>query len=125
MLYGWHWSHNFHLNPRGRILVAWKPNVFGILILDTSDQYIHWKVTIQSNMKHFFITFVYGENHEANRKPLWDALAHIASSMDEPWCVLGDFNSVFYTGDRMGGNQVQDFKIHPFAEYVATWSLLK
>ena len=48
-------------------------------------------------MKGFYITFVYGANHELQRKDLWDDLINIANSMNEAWCILGDFNAVLYT----------------------------
>ncbi|KAJ8422717.1 LOW QUALITY PROTEIN: hypothetical protein Cgig2_003263 [Carnegiea gigantea] len=35
--------------------------------------------------------------------------------MDEAWCVLSDFNSILYPEDRIGGTEVQDFEIKPFA----------
>ncbi|KAJ8426356.1 LOW QUALITY PROTEIN: hypothetical protein Cgig2_021476 [Carnegiea gigantea] len=70
-------------------------------ILTQSDQFIHCKATQNNTMKTFFITFVYGANHEL--RPLWEDLMHIAKEMDEAWYVLGDFNAVLYPGDRMGG----------------------
>jgi len=26
------------------------------------------------------------------------------NSMDDSWCILGDFNTVLYAGDRIGGD---------------------
>ena len=71
-------------------------------------------------MKTFFITFVYGANHEAQRGPLWEDLIHIAQGMDEAWCVLGDFNAVLYPGDRMRGTEVQFHEIKNFSDYIIT-----
>lgn len=43
--------------------------------------------------------------------------------MDEAWCVLGDFNLVLYPGDRMGGIEIQDFEVRPFADCLASCEL--
>ncbi|KAJ8428135.1 hypothetical protein Cgig2_017733 [Carnegiea gigantea] len=51
------------------------------------------------------------------------ALCSIAEHMDVPWCVLGDFNSALYLGDRIGGNDIQDFEIKPFADCINTYEL--
>lgn len=120
---GWHWYHTFHLNPKGRIWIAWQPRVFRVQVVDMSEQHIHCKATVQQNMKQFFITFVYGANHETNRKALWTALTSIANSLIEPWCVLGDFNSVLYAGDRIGGTPIQEYEIRPFAECIEVCEL--
>ena len=31
--------------------------------------------------------------------------------MTEAWCILGDFNSILYKEDRMGGNEVADHEL--------------
>ena len=42
---GWNWQHNFHLNSKGRIWVAWRPSVYAVHVLSMTDQLIHCKVT--------------------------------------------------------------------------------
>jgi len=38
--------------------------------------------------------------------------------MDDAWCVLGEFNAVLYKGDRLGGDDIHDYEIKHFAEWV-------
>ena len=38
--------------------------------------------------------------------------------MEEVWCVLGDFNSVLYVGDRIGGNDMHDSEMKAFADCI-------
>ncbi|KAJ8430783.1 hypothetical protein Cgig2_023277 [Carnegiea gigantea] len=41
----------------------------------------------------------------------------IASNIQEPWRVLGDFNSILNAKDRVGGNVVSNSEIKPFANW--------
>jgi len=100
---GWNWHHNFHLNAKGRIWVAWRPSQFHIQILATDEQFIHCKVTLMQDMKKFFITFVYSANQDGQRRLLWEALKEIANEMEEGCCILGDFTYVLHPRDRLGG----------------------
>ncbi|KAJ8425350.1 hypothetical protein Cgig2_027213 [Carnegiea gigantea] len=63
-------------------------------VLSTSAQHVHCRVCQQNDMQDFYTTYVYGENQEGLRHSLWQTLRDIEATMDEAWCVLGDFNSV-------------------------------
>ncbi|KAJ8419837.1 LOW QUALITY PROTEIN: hypothetical protein Cgig2_004721 [Carnegiea gigantea] len=54
------------------------------------------------------------KNLEEQRLPLWDDLKTIAQALDEPWCVLRDFNAVLHQGERIGGIEVNDGEINEF-----------
>ncbi|KAJ8419818.1 hypothetical protein Cgig2_022214 [Carnegiea gigantea] len=123
LLQGCSWRHNFNHNAKGRIWIAWRPGKYIVNIIAISNQFIHCKATQIRTMKSFFITYVYGANHELQRRDLWEALKHIASGMEEAWCMLGDFNSILYSGDRLGGMEVQDYEVKSFGECIATSEL--
>ncbi|KAJ8421327.1 hypothetical protein Cgig2_012819 [Carnegiea gigantea] len=95
-------------------------NEHDMVIISQSDQMIHCKATHIATMKNFFISFVYGANHETQRRQLWEDLIHIAQDMEEAWCILGDFNAVLYPGDRIGGTEVQYHEIKNFSECMFT-----
>ena len=59
---------------------------------------------------------MYGANHDQQRRDLWDDLLNIAQSMDDAWCVLGDFNAVLHMGDRIGGIEIQPHEVKSFRE---------
>jgi len=71
-----------------------------------------------STLNKFFITYVYGFNQAQHRHALWSDLQSIAAHMTEAWCVLGDFNAILHTEDRMGGTDVTDSEIRDFADCV-------
>lgn len=53
------------------------------------------------------------------RKPLWDALSHIAPSLDiDPWLLMGDFNVVLHSSDRLNGAGVTGYDTHDFEQFL-------
>ncbi|KAJ8425485.1 hypothetical protein Cgig2_023901 [Carnegiea gigantea] len=108
---GWRWVHNFSLNPRGRIWVAWKPSIYHIKLIYMTEQFIHCHAMHMSLKVKFYITFVYGLNQLQQRKQMWSNLSS-SQPIQEPWCIIGDFNSILYKEDRIGGGDVllQDIK---------------
>ncbi|KAJ8436754.1 hypothetical protein Cgig2_009728 [Carnegiea gigantea] len=92
----WHWEHNATNSKKDRILVCWQPKAYQFQVIHKTEQLIHGRVTQMSTNKKFFITFICGCNHEAQGRPIWEALVKISHTMDDPWCVLEDFNSVLH-----------------------------
>jgi len=123
MIPGWNWIHNFKHNPKGRIWIAWKPSLFIVHVLSMSAQHVYCRVCQQNDIQDFYMTYVYGEKHEGLRASLWQTLRDIEATMDEAWCVLGDFNSVLYKGDRIEGKAIQDDEIHHFSECIINCGL--
>jgi len=71
-----------------------------------------------NTLDNFCITYVYGFNQAQERLALWADLQDIATYMTEAWCVLGDFNAILHSEDRMGGTEVTDSEIRDFADSV-------
>jgi len=69
------------------------------------------KVIQLSTQKEFFITFVYGHNKDKHRSSLWRNLMDIAIRMILAWGVMGDFNSIRHSKDKIGGTKVCDVKL--------------
>ncbi|KAJ8421476.1 hypothetical protein Cgig2_018422 [Carnegiea gigantea] len=54
------------------------------------------------------------ENLEEQRFPLWEDLMGLSQTLEDPWCVLGDFNLVLHQGERIGGLDVTDGEVKDF-----------
>lgn len=115
LLPNWHWYHNFDLNSRGRILVGYNPKMYHLIELDKAQQAMHFKVVNNHTQKQFVVTVVYGFNTIEERHSLWEFLLYQASMISEAWCVMGDFNSILYQKDRIGGTQIKQYEIDDFA----------
>jgi len=107
---GWQWQHNFHLNSKGRIWLAWKPSAYHLEILKVTDQLIHGKALQYNSNKQFYITMVYGMNQASQRQELWDDLQNLAPR-SEAWSIMGDFNAVLRWKDRIGGDIVTEHEL--------------
>lgn len=49
---------------------------------------------------------MYAHNTKEERKELWRGLMDHHATYNKPWLVLGGFNIVLKTTDRIGGNPV-------------------
>ncbi|XP_074305651.1 uncharacterized protein LOC141640871 [Silene latifolia] len=109
--YGWNFVTNTSLHNGGRVWILWKANKLSLDVLEMDAQYIHVRIQVQQTGHLFLATFVYAFNKIADRIPLWNAL--IRFSMGGPWIVLGDFNNVMYSNERLG-KMVKDDEMFPF-----------
>ncbi|KAJ8419947.1 hypothetical protein Cgig2_000901 [Carnegiea gigantea] len=113
---GWNMVHNFVPNNHRPILVAWKPQWYTLRQISQSDQHLHCLVKFQTTMQHFYLTFIYGNNHESPRQDLWAELEHIALDMNELdayWEIL----------NRIGGKPIQDHEVKSFTECIHSCGL--
>ncbi|KAJ8419313.1 hypothetical protein Cgig2_029594 [Carnegiea gigantea] len=96
------------------------------------DQLKHCKVTqlstnksfylsmICGTNKSFYLSMICGMNHELQREQLWLDLNDISHSMEDAWCLMGDFNTIRFKEDKIGGNEVQD---HDLRNWPLSWRL--
>lgn len=93
-------------------MVGWRPEAFSIDVLYVSTQLIHCKIEPSAPCPGFFCSLVYGYNERAAREALWRALEAVKT--DDPWIVMGDFNSVLNLDERIGypvrASEVQTFR---------------
>lgn len=66
-------------------------------------------------MKKFYCTYVYTQNRREERKELWRYLNQWGVRMQKPCLILGDFNNVLHSDDKIRGatvtlNEVKDFQ---------------
>ena len=98
----WCFTTNNAWLDKGRIVLAWDPNIFTLDIKRCTSQLIHCIACRCQNKTIFQITLVYAYNDEEGRALLWRDLAEIATGITDPWTVIGDFNDVFSQEERMG-----------------------
>lgn len=85
----------------------------------TTSQTIHGHVEVLASSVVFHITFVYGANDRVGRIALWNELRRLALLTNQACLVLGDFNSILSSEDRLGGTLVTDAECSDFREAIS------
>ncbi|XP_021863179.1 uncharacterized protein [Spinacia oleracea] len=106
----WKWEMNYSYSPKGRIWVGWRHSLITYQVVNKTDRFIHGVLCTKTGLTNFEFTAVYGLHTIDHRKPLWVDLVKVS----KPWLLMGDFNSVLYSGDRINGKQVQDSETRDF-----------
>ncbi|XP_022024390.1 uncharacterized protein LOC110924702 [Helianthus annuus] len=87
-----------------RIIVGWNPLVFDVMVLFQSDQVMHLQLFFKHEKKTLFCSIVYAANYYITRRELWNHLGlHKSLVRNDPWVMLGDFNSALYLDDNSMG----------------------
>ncbi|XP_056685901.1 uncharacterized protein [Spinacia oleracea] len=97
----WRWEMNYSASPRGRIWVGWKHQVVTVHLTKCTEQLIHVDVLAKSGNFQTAFTAVYGLHSVETRRPLWTDLIQLSTVIVGPWLIMGDFNAVLYSGDRI------------------------
>ncbi|KAH9673337.1 reverse transcriptase domain-containing protein [Citrus sinensis] len=65
-------------------------------------QFIHFKIC-RNNTFISWVTAVYASPNPMLRRQLWKHMDSIAMSIQGPWLIGGDFNSILYASEKQGG----------------------
>ncbi|KAF9681426.1 hypothetical protein SADUNF_Sadunf05G0000200 [Salix dunnii] len=110
-------------NCANKIWVFWVEDLTVNLFKD-HNQCITVSVNTPWLSQSFFISFVYAKNLRSERKILWDKLSEIASILDGPWVVGGDFNAVLNIKESKGGDNPNQGSMEEFGSCLLDCGLL-
>ncbi|GFZ13032.1 hypothetical protein Acr_23g0014170 [Actinidia rufa] len=110
------WQTTSSHHPNGRILIVWKEDLVQLDIVQTTEQAIHCLATCKSSAVTFYISFIYAFNTPMGRRPLWHNLRRFRYASQNPWILLGDFNNVLSTEERINGQPVSMYETREFKE---------
>ncbi|XP_021995747.1 uncharacterized protein LOC110892919 [Helianthus annuus] len=116
----WEWTSNGgHCDKGTRIIIGWDPDVFDIIVLAQTSQVIHVQMMIKSDKKVIFCSIVYASNFYITRRELWSHLARHKILVDNnPWVLMGDFNSALNLEDKSMGSSGISTSMQEFQECV-------
>lgn len=112
----WNWVSNAHdCNQGTRLLCAWNPSILSLMVLESSNQFLNCELKIVGNSEPMFVTFVYGCNKGVERRALWSGLRKFKVFIhNKAWIVLGDFNSMLFPHDGLGGSSRRNSDMEDF-----------
>ncbi|GJS50262.1 RNA-directed DNA polymerase, eukaryota, reverse transcriptase zinc-binding domain protein, partial [Tanacetum coccineum] len=106
-------------------MVGWDRSIVGANLVSQSDQVMHFEVNFIHDHRKHFVSFVYAENTERERKPLWRNLTdHCVLVNGEPWAVLGDFNVTIKVEECSNSFNVIDKDMEVFRRVLCNLEIL-
>ncbi|XP_058783262.1 uncharacterized protein LOC131657933 [Vicia villosa] len=102
----WSYLDNYSHHNNGRIWIIWKNQEVQIKLVCEEEQFIHVEVRGLDGSFQYFATIVYAMNQLNRRKVLWEQIDNLGNAINMPWIVMGDYNNVLSSKDRIGGNPV-------------------
>lgn len=106
----WQVISNVDTCVKCRILIIFNTDVWNAQVYYLSDQHISVVLTNVGGAK-FMCTFIYAQNFDHKRKKLWDNLILESRIISLPWLLLGDFNCIRFSNDKLGGTTVPTQKM--------------
>ncbi|CAI9113041.1 OLC1v1013568C1 [Oldenlandia corymbosa var. corymbosa] len=105
-------DRSFRVKARGFSGGIWVDCV-EVEVLACHSQYVHTKII--AGGKEMFVTIIYGSPNRLLRRALWDQLYE---RMEWPWLVGGDYNSILYDEESLGGSNSRNIVCLEFAEWL-------
>ncbi|CAJ2651355.1 unnamed protein product [Trifolium pratense] len=99
---------NYNKHENGRIWIFWNDNNVNIKLIHSTDQMVHCSVYDSKGDWLYWMTAIYAQNHLEYRQKLWNDIATLHSQQQGPWFLMGDFNNVLKSQDRIGGRDVTE-----------------
>ena len=113
---------NCHYNPNNKIWLFWTKEV-DCHILESDQQNTTCEIKHEECSEKFHMTYVYAKCKDQLRKPLWDTMLKWAETSD-PWCIIGDFNVIASTQEKLGGRAYNISKSLEFISIIEACGLV-
>ncbi|KEH26190.1 endonuclease/exonuclease/phosphatase family protein [Medicago truncatula] len=100
-----------------------KANCVDCSLINFSQNFINLKIKDQA-VGNWRLTAFYGYSDSGRRRESWDLLRSLSTLLDDPWCIIGDFNDHLSTLDKRGGPERPPWLIRGFQDAVNDCNLL-
>lgn len=92
-------------------------------IVDDQEQVLSCSLKGDNGVLSVF-SIVYAKTKSKLREPLWDDLRRLANSINQPWCIVGDFNCITEASEKQGGTPHKPQKAMPFINCIVDCDLI-
>ncbi|XP_019248638.1 PREDICTED: uncharacterized protein LOC109227900 [Nicotiana attenuata] len=114
--------HSAYANVNGKIW-AFVDEDTNVDILMNIEQQMTLKLFHKNLNNELYVTLVYAKCDPTERIELWDLMYHLASDMESPWLVGGDFNVILSEEEKCGGLPIYLSEVEDFAQCVDACAL--
>ena len=105
-------------NHVGGLWILWNTANVDVTILFKELRFIHCLVYDKISAKQCLITAVYAPAQENQKNAFWNKLSQLHESIDQPWCILGDFNEMLHASEKIGGTPLSTGKIQRLPNFL-------
>ena len=124
LLPGWRLIHNYDHALLGRILICGNPEKVSIDVVHSMDQAMLCHITALKDNYSFWCSVKYASDNYIDRRVLWCHLLWCENMVGQnPWFVLGDFNTTKFVNEKTGGNMMYDTTMTDFHECLFNFEL--
>ncbi|CAN0898705.1 hypothetical protein LINGRAHAP2_LOCUS19863 [Linum grandiflorum] len=119
-------SYKFRVEANGfsgGIWTLWDSSCVTLTPVSHSPHFLHFKVTGRGG-RTFHSTAIYGSPTESLRRVLWSGLGTLASGIDGPWLIGGDFNAILGPSDKLGGTPFRLSRCREFQDCINICGLM-
>ncbi|KAJ9557121.1 hypothetical protein OSB04_011735 [Centaurea solstitialis] len=116
----WSWVSNQNVSLHGtRIILAWDSAYMDVMVLESHAQFLHCEIRLRGDVQSWYCSVVYGANNSVLRRDLWSGLRKFRALLGyKPWMLMGDFNSMLFPHDALGGVSRRNADMVEFFECV-------
>lgn len=108
--------HSDTVGFSGGIWLLWNSDTVEVTQLAKTEQEIHVVIKVRTSDSSWLLSSIYASPRFEERKLLWKNLASIASFHHLPWIILGGFNELLTSEDKLGGNPLSPRRVQLFKE---------
>lgn len=105
------------INKVGSLLLMWKGNL-NVIVVVKSESFINAMVNDDIFLNPWMLTLVYCPPILSLRTKFLDNLHDIRYSFNGDWLIMGDFNMVLLSTDKLGGNPVESSSRNGFRSFL-------
>ena len=102
----------------GGIWLLWNSDTAEVTQLAKTEQEIHVVVKVCASNLIWLLSSFYASPRLEERKLLWGNLANVASLHQLPWLMLGDYNELLSSHDKLRENPLNPRRVQLFKEYL-------
>ncbi|KAI9123735.1 hypothetical protein K1719_005035 [Acacia pycnantha] len=106
----------------GGLVAVWRSNQITISVLQSDRQFLHLHCSIPG-LSPFLLTGIYATPYFNLKQALWIELKKFADFILDLWVVIGDFNDISSSSERIGGSGPPVSKIKLFNDRISECKL--
>ncbi|KAL6190587.1 hypothetical protein ACLB2K_036981 [Fragaria x ananassa] len=102
----------------GGILLFWNSSTVSLNVIFKHNRFIHCHITNIANIKSWVHTFVYAYPAKKMQLDLWNEIETLKPQNDDSWVLMGDFNNVASSEEKIGGRDPNTVYMHNFVRFL-------